>query len=463
MSRYSRRSFVKTLAAGGAAAVAALQQVHAAEQPELLDSPLWKPASANDRIRIAAVGAGIMGFNNMRSALMVPGVELAAVSDLYDGRMLRAKEAFGNQLITTRDYRELISRPDIDAVLVSTSDHWHDRITIDALNAGKHVYCEKPMVNLVEKGAAVLAAEQKSGKVLQVGSQVFSSIATEKARTLYESGAIGKLVMIETYNDRDSANGAWQYSIPTDASEKTVDWDRFLGDAPKRPFDKTRFFRWRNYRDYGTGAAGDLFVHLFTRFHKVTSSLGPERAYATGGLHFWKDGRDVPDVIMGLYDYPETPAHPAFHVQMRVNFVSGGGGAYLVKLVGTEGIMIIDGDTIRIDGSGLQLDAPYGGWDSYETFAEAERKAYAEWYDRTHPKVSGTMRGPGERVYSAPENYSDHYHHFFNFFNAIRTQDRSLIEDGAFGMRAAGPALLANLSYFERKVVRWDPKAMKLV
>lgn len=126
--------------------------------------------------------------------------------------------------------------------------------------------------------------------------------------------------------DRHSANGAWQYSIPTDANANTVDWENFQGDAPKRPYDPIRFFRWRNYQDYGTGVAGDLFVHLFSALHAVTSSKGPNRILATGGLRYWKDGRDVPDVIMGLYDYPATKEHSAFNLQMRVNFVDGSEG-----------------------------------------------------------------------------------------------------------------------------------------
>ncbi len=136
--------------------------------------------------------------------------------------------------------------------------------TIDAMNKGKHVYCEKPMVHKLEEGAAVIATQKKTGKVFQVGSQGVSSIVTEKAREIVASKMIGDLVLVETWNDPQGGSGAWQYSIPRDAHAGTIDWENFLGDAPKVPYDATRFFRWRNYQDYGTGIAGDLFVHLFS-------------------------------------------------------------------------------------------------------------------------------------------------------------------------------------------------------
>jgi predicted dehydrogenase len=176
---------------------------------------------------------------------------------------------------------------------------------------------------------------------LQVGSQRVSSIIYEKARDLLKSGAIGDVNLIEAWWDRNSAIGAWQYSIPPDATPENIDWDRFLGAAPKRPFEPVRLFRWRNYRDYGTGVAGDLFVHLFSGMHYITGSLGPTRVFATGGLRFWKDGRDVPDVMLGLYDYPRTDQHPEFTLALRVNFVNGAGETSGFRFVGSEGLMTV--------------------------------------------------------------------------------------------------------------------------
>src|SRR5450631_4021777 len=192
--------------------------------------------STNNKIRIATIGEGGMGSGDTRFALQLPGVELAAVADIYDGRLERAKEVWGKQIFTTRDYREVLARRDIDAVIVATPDHWHSRITIDALNAGKDVYCEKPMVHDVSEGPAVIEAQKKSGRILQIGSQYVSSMIFQKAQDLLKTGAIGELNLVEAWLDRNTAIGAWQYSIPPDASETTVDWDRFLGNAPKKPF-----------------------------------------------------------------------------------------------------------------------------------------------------------------------------------------------------------------------------------
>ena len=183
----------------------------------------------------------------------------------------------------------------------------------------------------------MIEAQKRTGRILQVGSQRVSSIVYAKAKELLAAGAIGELNMVEAWVDRNSAIGAWQYSIPPDASPATIDWDRFLGHAPKVPFEPVRLFRWRNYRDYGTGVAGDLFVHLFSGLHFVTGAIGPNRVYATGGLRFWKDGRDVPDVMIALYDYPN------FNVMLRVNFVDGATETSGLRFIGSEGIMTIDG------------------------------------------------------------------------------------------------------------------------
>lgn len=452
-----RRSFVKKMAAGAIAAGILPRQARAsAGEKHILQHELPKQKyGPNDKIRIAGIGMGIMGFGNCSTAIKVPGVELVGVCDLYDGHLERAKEVYGKQVFTTRNFEEILARPDIDAVFVSTPDHWHDHHTIAALKAGKAVYCEKPMVQHLEEGKAVIEAQKKSGKIVQVGSQRVSSIIMSKARELYQQGAIGQLISAEAWVDRHSANGAWQYSIPTDASEKTVDWNRFIGDAPKRNYDPVRFFRWRNYQDYGTGVGGDLFVHLFSGLHFVLDTPGPERIFATGGLRYWKDGRDVPDIQIALMDYPETASHPAFNLQMRVNLISGDGGGWMNRLVGTEGVLEIGWSDVILRKNNLDPYPGYGGWDTFNTFTESQQKDYEKWYNEKYPPLRPKIQAPKEQQFLAPEGYDERLDHHYNFFDCLRN-GKTPVEDAVFGFRAAAPSLAANVSYFEKKLVNWD-------
>ena len=428
----------------------------------LLGSRSYAPATftANDNINLALIGTGIQGIYDTTSALRVPGIKLVATCDLYSGRLDRAKELWGNDIFVTRDYREILDRKDVDAVIIATPDHWHRRISIEALKAGKAVYCEKPMVQKFDEGHELIEAYQKSGKVMQVGSQGMSSLGNEKAKQLYEDGAIGEIVMLDMYNDRYSSEGAWQYPIPPDATPDTVDFDTFLGGAPKVPYELKRFFRWRNYRDYGTGVAGDLFVHAFSTLNFILSSHGPERALSTGGLRYWKDGRDVPDVTLTLYDYPETKTHAAFNAAFRVNFIAGSGEAGGFRLVGTEGEMHVGSESVRLVRTKLEMKP--GAYSLVAYTEEIEKKIVAA-YDKKFAEERSKDLNIGETLWEAPSDYKGgHYDHFNNFFKGVRGE-KEIIEDPTFGLRAAGAALLANESYYKGHPVKWDPEAMKLI
>ncbi|MBX5493751.1 MAG: Gfo/Idh/MocA family oxidoreductase [Bryobacteraceae bacterium] len=441
----TRRHFLQTTGAAGLALSPAM-----AQQAKI---------SANDHIQIATIGMGGMGTADTNSSLAVPGVKLVAVCDVYEGRLIRAKEVAGKDLFTTRNYKEILDRKDVDAVIIGTPDHLHAQIAIDAMNAGKDVYCEKPMIQKVEQGHAVVATQKKTGRILQVGSQRVSSIEYEKARQLIQAGAIGELNLVEAWWDRNSAIGAWQYSIPPDASPENIDWERFLGPAPKRPFEPIRLFRWRNYQDYGTGVAGDLFVHLFSGMHYIVGATGPTRIFATGGLRFWKDGRDVPDVMLGLYDYPKTDKHPAFTLALRVNFVSGAGETSGLRFVGSEGVLTI-GRGVTLSKHPREKEPGY----TISTFPAAVQKEFLKQYHAKYPPRPNTpdsMDGETEERYQAPRGYSDHRHHHQNFIEAVRTR-KPVIEDALFGFRAAGPAVLSNVSYFEQRPVLWDPVNLKV-
>jgi predicted dehydrogenase len=411
------------------------------------------PLAVNDHIQVALIGAGGQGQGDTKVALQVPGVKLVAVADCYDGRLEHSKELWGNDLFTTRDYREILARKDIDAVIIGTPDHWHKQISVDAMKAGKDAYCEKPMIHLYADGPEIIETARTTNRIIQIGSQRVSSIIYSKAKELLASGAIGQLNMVTAHWDRNSSMGAWNYTVPLDASPETCDWPRFLGIAPKIPFNAEHFFQWRKWKAYGTGVAGDLFVHLFSGTHFITGTNGPTRAMATGGLRFWKDGRDALDVMLGLFDYRE-----GFNLSLRVNFVDGGEESEGLIFTGSEGTMEIAGNAVSISRAPLKKEPGY----TIGTFTEAMQKQLLESYRQKYPVLhpSGPPSAEYEK-YEAPEGYSDRYDHFKNFFAAVRSR-HPVVEDAVFGFRAAGAALLANLSLERSAVVKWNPDAMKV-
>ncbi len=441
------RSAVKTATLAGAAG-----RIHTL----FAEPAAAAPRSKNDTIQLALIGAGIQGQHDTSFAVQVPGVKLVAAADCYDGRLTHIKELYGQDVFTTRDYREILLRKDVDAVLIAAPDHWHKQAAMDATAAGKDVYLEKPMIHVYPDGPAIIEAARTNNRILQVGSQRVSSIVYAKAKELLQSGAIGKLNQVSAYWDRNSSLGAWNYTVPLDASTQTCDWERFQGTAQQHPWDAERFFQWRKWSDYGSGVAGDLFVHLFSGTHFITGTNGPTRAMATGGLRFWKDGRDANDVLLALLDYPE-----GFNLSLRVNFVDGGAEGEGFLFTGSEGLMEINGTTQSVSVTRTPRETEPGY--TVSTFADAMQKETVAAYRKKYP--AGHPEGPPAQqveTFVAPKNYSDSYDHFHNFFNSVRTRKQP-VEDATFGFRAAGAALLSNMSIQKNAIIGWDPQAMKVV
>jgi predicted dehydrogenase len=458
--KHARRRFLQQIGATTlAAASSPLMSLAAQEKAEERLIQYERPISSNDRIRIGVIGYGVQGHFDLDTALKVPGVELAGICDLYTGRLENAKEEFGKALYTTRNYKELLDRTDIDAILLCTTDVWHAPIALDALAKGKHVYCEKPMVYKISEGYPVMEAAQKSGKVFLVGSQRVSSIGYAKAKELLAAGEIGKLNMVNAVYDRQSSIGSWQYTIPKDANEQTTNWDQFIEVTEKMAFDAKKFFWWRAFKEVGTGVAGDLFIHLLSGTHFMTNSLGPETIYSTGQLSYWKDGRNLPDVMSGVMQYPDCAEHPAFQMTLQVNFVSGTGGQEIIQLVGSEGIIKVQGNNISVKHS-LMPEAPgFGGYDSLFTFSKDMQEEMKRDYDAKWTAEQRKRKVKEDILFKAPEGYDDHLDHFTNFFDAIRT-GKPVVEDAVFGFRAVAPALACNESYFNKKIIHWDPVKM---
>lgn len=445
-----RRSFLKKAGLATAALASAPSAFAAADLPMVNYLKRTSPSAPASDLNLALIGAGGMGTADTNTALQHDNIKMVAVCDLYQGRLKNAKERWGDDIFTTSNYKDILKRKDVDVVIIGTPDHWHMQISIDALKAGKHVYCEKPMVHSVAQGQAVIDAWKKSGKIFMVGSQGLSSLGNEKAKELLEAGVIGDLNYAEGFWARHSPEGAWQYRIPEDATEKNVDWKAYIANTTQRDWDPVRFFRWRNYLDYGTGMSGDLFVHLFSSLHFITSSKGPDQISSMGGLRYWKDGRDVPDVLLGMFQYPEATEHPGFNLSLRCNFVDGTSGTTYLKLIGSEGSMNVGWDDVTVERNrNRSTNDPF--------MKEKMKENSSGLTDRKQ------ILPPQQMVYRVEKGYKGaHYDHFGNFFRAIR-EGGSVVEDPVFGFRAAAPALLCNDSYFGNKYIKWDPINMTVI
>src|SRR3954451_4914891 len=309
--RSSRRQFLQ---AGAAALGTSLAVKRINLEAESLGG-VPQQVSASDRVRFGMVGVGMQGSGLLATAITLPGVECAAACDLYDGRHVRAREIAGASLRTTRRYQELLADKDIDCIVAAVPDHWHRRIVVDAVSAGKDIYCEKPMSHTVEDGRAMVAAAKKSGRIVQIGSQRTSSVLLAKARELVEKGVLGDVQLIEGSLGRNDPTGAWVYPPPPDLSPATLDWDTWQGDVPKRPFDPKIFARWRCWKEYGTGVAGDLMVHLISgMLYTWGINAAPSRVPAMGSIWRFNDGRNMPDVHMALFEYGDGPLYLRLNV-----------------------------------------------------------------------------------------------------------------------------------------------------
>jgi predicted dehydrogenase len=441
----TRRDFVRL---GAGAAV-----VGAAVKSTLLEPAGLAAQAPPDarKIRFAIVGTGIRGCNLLSSARNVPTGVCVGAADLYSTRRRAGIEAYGAEFPTTGDYRTLLDRKDVDAVLVATSDHHHRRVTLDAVAAGKDVYCEKPMSHSIEDGFAMVGAVQANKRIFQAGSQRVSSVLYAKAREIFASGRLGDVHEIDAQWNRNTPGGAWVYPIPPDASPETIDWKGFLVDAPDRPFDPKRFFRWRCFRDYGSGLGGDLFVHLLSGIGVVTGMNTPaNRAYSTGGIYHYKDGREFPDLLETVFDFPSENGGVQVHLHCNQANDDGDEG---ITFYGSTGTMVMTGKTVTFTPQDVRPKFESYGWGG---MTEAQRHKGMEDWKAAHPEPLAAL-GDAES-FTLPQGYDDTAVHIANFFNAVVTR-KHVVEDEVFGNNAAIGCHMANQSYFHRGVASWDAAA----
>jgi predicted dehydrogenase len=443
--KVNRRQFLEKSSLLAAAATAAGGAREAAAQINNAAAIALRP------VRLGFIGAGIRGTLLMEAAAGIAGVEVKVAADCYTGHLDAARELLSPAPEVTGDYRTVLSRPDVDAVVISTPDHWHLQMTQEALAAGKHVYVEKPMTHRWEDGEAFISAVEKSGKVLQVGSQYMSMGGAQKAAELIRSGRLGQVTLVEGRFHRNSATGAWYYPIPPDASPETVDFKGFLGPAPAREFDLRRFFQWRLFWDYSGGLPTDLFVHLVTATHQLMGVQEPESAFAFGGIYHWKNYREVPDQMTAMVTYPE-----GFVLRLSSTAHNGHPGP-LLTFYGTEGTLEYNGGSFKHYVQPRTESFAYSTH-SWPKATIARFRQLMSLNENLQPLDGPVSAEPVEYKSSDEDSTRAHVR---NWIEAIRTGARP-IEDVRFGHHAALVGHMCNLSYKAGKPVRWNRAARKV-
>ncbi len=439
-NQISRRSFLQTTAGTTGAMIAAKRMVI---DPESIPSRL-EMSSPNDRIRFGIIGVGMQGNGLLSTAVGLPGTECIAAADLYDGRHTLAKEIAGLKITTTRHYHELLDNKDIDCIIAAVPDHWHKQVFVDTMSAGKDIYLEKPMSHSAQEGVEMVAAAKKSGRIVQIGSQRVSSVVCRKAKEMLAAGAIGDLNLIEGSLGRNDPTGAWVYPVPPDLSLTTLDWDTWQGTVPKRDFDGKIFARWRCWKEYGTGVAGDLLVHLVSGMNFMMGwNEAPARASSFGGILRFPDGRNMPDVQATLFEYGKIP------VYLRLNLGCETPETY--RFQGSKGIL-------EVTGGGIAY-YPQTGEDSgpsyyASSFPRELREAYYKKWHEEHDPAPGQEPLMESYTYKG-DDWDDQRPHMWAYFQGVRSR-KPLPEDAVFGHHAALACHMANESYFRKCPVVWD-------
>jgi predicted dehydrogenase len=441
---FSRREFLQRTA-GATGALAAAPSIFL--KPEYIPSAL-EAVAPSDRVRFGIIGIGMQGSGLLTNAIQLPGVECVAACDLYDGRHLLAREIVGKNIPVTRRYHELLDNKEIDCLVAAVPDHWHKQVVVDAVNAGKDIYCEKPMSHSAADGLAMVAAAQKTGRIVQIGSQRVSSVICAKAKEMLAQGIIGTLTLVEGSLGRNDPTGAWEYPPPPDLSPANLDWETWQGNTPHKPWDPDKspkyFARWRCWREYGTGLAGDLLVHLVSGMNFMLGwNAPPKKAMALGAILRFPDGRDMPDVHATLFDYGSAP------VYLRLNL--GCETPEIYRFQGSKGILEVTEFAINYYPQTGEDSGP-----SYYTsgYPQKMREAYVADWHKEHDPVPGKEPALEGYTYRG-DSWDDEKPHLWRYFQAVKSR-QPVTEDAVFGNNAALACHMANESYFRQSTVTWD-------
>ena len=402
--------------------------------------------AANDKVNIGWIGVGTRGYAGLdwMHTAAPNDVQITAVCDTYQGYIARAKDrlatVWGTTPKTFVDYHDLLADKSIDAVFIMTPEHLHHDMAIAALRAGKHVYVEKPLAHTIEEGFDIVREWEKAGKIVQVGTQNRSSSLYKKAKELIQQGMVGDVHFARAFWYRNGLPNepSWRYVIPPEATPQNTDWNRFLGTAPKRPWDSQRYFQWRLYWDYSGGISTDLLVHQTDIVNFMLAKTVPRSCMASGGIYRWTDktdDRDVPDCLSAIYDYPD---------RFQINYSCYLGNeffGYGEEICGNEG-------TIRV----MNRQDLYFEPESYNS-----RRPNAPNRAPEAIKARAAIHINGPQEYKESDGAINH---FRNFVNAILGKEQ-VIAPPPVGQQAAISGHMATLSFKNQKKVLWDDGANK--
>ncbi|MCC6862060.1 MAG: Gfo/Idh/MocA family oxidoreductase [Bryobacterales bacterium] len=429
----NRRDFVRTAAGAGATLGAAARAWGRSSKQS------GRVIGANDRIAVGVLGVGGRGAYLTRVFAGIGertnGCQVAAVCDVWERRRREVSELYKCKGVL--DYREVISDPSIDAVVIATPDHWHCRMALEAMDRGKDVYLEKPMCHTIEEAKQLAQTVRETKRILQVGSQTTSADQWHKAKKAIADGMIGQMLMSQGSYHRNTKEGEWNWKIdpaagPDSKGDDFIDWKMWLGKAPNRGWDADRYFRFRKYWDYSGGIATDLFYHVVAPLNICWSEPQfPYRVMASGGIYVYKD-REVPDTFNLLADYPK--------------------GHSLVLSSSMANSRHIPGLIRGHEGSIVMVDhGMFEGRTDHITVIP-ERRVISDEYKARF----------GEKEIVIPVEAKPEWAHMQNFLDCMRTRQKPTL-DVETGYRAQVTISMAVQSYREGRVLYWDERGQKVV
>jgi predicted dehydrogenase len=395
----TRRQFLTTTAAAVAA----------------FGAPAANVLGANETLNVACLGTGGRCRHLMKSLATIPHVRMTAVCDVWDVHLNEGKKLADPKATATKQYQELLDRKDIDAVLIGSPDHWHVPMTIAACAAGKDVYVEKPLTHNLEEGKAVIEAQNKHNRIVQVGMQQRSMPQMQKAKELMQAKRFGTITKVHLTWNRNSDRVR---KNPLGVDPTSVDWKAFLGNAPQQPFDEYRFRNWRWFWDFGGGIFTDLMVHYIDVAHWLLDVDHPLTATSIGNWHAAKGIWQTPDSVQTLMTYPND-----VQIYFEGTFSNARNGAML-EFMGTDATLYLDRGRMEIH--------PERNKGMYEELVLGSGKRGADFYDKPD----------GELL------------HLTNWIDCVRSRKKPNAPAEA-GVSAASAAHLANQALRSEKVVNW--------